>query len=259
MPVLEDVNLMARAGEIVGIIGGNGSGKSTLLRSVAGLIKVIDGDILIDEHSILHKSVLERVRDLKLGFVLQHNRCVPDLTVAENLHLAQWSISSWSERERNIRELLSNPPFFRLREQINDYANVLSGGGELLLALAAVVLQGCELLLLDEPSDGLDESNRVMVVEMIRELRSPTRIIIVVEQLLRVLFAISDRVYLVTPGKGLQNAHLHEQSSRTLSELQGEIHGVIRGIYENSPALSREQSELIHSSLWQGRKCITDQ
>jgi branched-chain amino acid transport system ATP-binding protein len=252
IPVLEGINLKACSGEVIGIIGGNGSGKTTLLRTISGVIREIKGDILINQKCILHKSALERVKDLKLGYLLQHNRCIPDLTINENLHLAQWGAPSWSEREKKIKEILSRRPFNKLQAYINEYANVLSGGQELILALASLLLQNSEVILLDEPSDGLDESNRAIIVDTIQELKSPGRVIIVVEQLLRVLFTISDRVYLVKPSKMYSDKHDDTtlKRTRTLSELKLDRVKRIKEIYRQSPVLSVQQIEVLDSLLW---------
>jgi ABC-type branched-subunit amino acid transport system ATPase component len=251
MPVLENINLHVSPGEVVGILGRNGSGKSTLIRTIAGLLKEIKGKILVNKEDFLNQSVSERVMKTKLGCLLQHNRNTPNLTVRENLHLSQWSISSWTQREISIRQILSREPFNQLNPSLDELSNLLSGGQDLLLAIASLLLQKSEIILLDEPSDGLDESNRNVITELIIELKKEGKAIIMVEQLLRVLFSCSDRVYVIKSNNrdkrncddlGLQGKRFFEMEAKAVRK--------IREIYEKHPVLSSEHPEMIDSLIW---------
>lgn len=253
IPILEGVTLSAYPGEVVGIVGGNGSGKSTFLQTLAGLLSPLGGQIMIGGENVVGKSVLERVRDLKFGYLPQHGRRIPNLTINENLHLAQWDCGSRAERMKNIEMILSQKPFTQLRGHRHELAGALSGGQNLLLALAALSLQNSRLILLDEPSDGLDEYNRSLVVELIAQMKSGDRIILVVEQLLRVVFSISDRVYVagqLTPQRVLQSHTLRPNVGR-LRELETGKIQTIRELYARHPSLRPADTQTIDSLLWE--------
>ncbi len=247
IPILEGVTLSAYPGEVVGIVGGNGSGKSTFLQTLAGLLSPLGGQIMIGGENVGGRSVLERVRDLKFGYLPQYGRRIPNLTINENLHLAQWDCRSRAERMKNIERILSQKPFTQLRGHLHEHAGSLSGGQNLLLALAALTLQNSRLILLDEPSDGLDEYNRSLVVELIEKMKSGGRIILVVEQLLRVVFSISDRVYVagqLTPQRVLQSHTLRPNVGR-LRELETGKIQTIRELYARHPSLLPADTQTI--------------
>lgn len=249
IPVLEHADMHVRSGEAVGILGRNGSGKTTLIRTVAGIQKELGGDIRISGDSLIGRSVLWRVKHARLGCLLQHHRNIPNLTIRENLHLALWDISRWAERETKIQHLLSHSPFDQLRRQIDDYAGILSGGQRLLLAIGALLLQDSEVILLDEPSDGLDESNRRLVENIVKDLKNNGKAVVVVEQLLRVLFSVSDRVYLI--GTSYKKAEDGQVPFQTLLELASEDTRKVHDIYRQNPVLSPEHFQEIDSVLWQ--------
>lgn len=247
--ILEKINLNVKPGEIVGILGRNGSGKSTVLRTIPGFLEEIDGDILSNGKSLLNKSALGRVKEFKIGCLPQHNRNIPNLTVRENLHLAQWNNPSWSKRAKEIEKLLSQTPFNQLATSLDESASVLSGGQDLILAIGVLILQKSELILLDEPSDGLDENNKSILIEVIRELKTKGTAIIVVEQLLRVLFALVDRVYVINNEKQCKDEYFKPGIS-TFDEISTSDIGIIKKIYQTHDVLMQEHSELIESLLW---------
>lgn len=254
--VLENVNLDVRSGEAVGILGSNGSGKSTLIRTVAGIQKEIRGDFSIGGESLVGKSVLWRVKHARIGCLLQHNRNIPNLTIRENLHLALWDVPRWAEREKGIQRILSQSPFDQLWRHADDYAGILSGGQSLLLAIATLLLQDSKVVLLDEPSDGLDESNRKLVVNIVAGLKSSGKAVVIVEQLLRVIFSVSDRVYVIRTSYKREGEE-SETPFQTLMELDPEGVQKIRDIYQENPVLSPEHSEKIDSLVWQ-QQCQTN-
>lgn len=253
IPVLEDVTFSACPGDVIGIIGGNGSGKSTLLKTIAGVVPPISGNIFIQNTSMAGKSTFHRVREFKLSYLLQHNRQISNLTVDENLHLAQWATSSRIDREKNIQSVLSERPFDQLKSVLREYANVLSGGQSLLLALATVALQDGNLILLDEPSDGLDERNRSLVVELIKGLKSQYRVILVVEQLLRIVFTVANRVYVIAPlNTDATVRDTPRASAATFRELRPDTVSRIRDVYAQNRILLPAHAELIESLIWNG-------
>jgi ABC-type multidrug transport system ATPase subunit len=254
VPVLEAVGLCARGGEVVGIVGGNGSGKSTLLQTLAGLLPPIAGDVLIGGESVVGLPASGRVRRMRLGYVPQYGRRIPGLTVAENLHLAQWGRGARAERTGNIERLLEEGPFDQLRGHLGEHAGSLSGGQSLLLALATLRLQDSEVILLDEPSDGLDERNRGMAVELIRGMKTAGKAVVMVEQLLRVVFSVCDRVYVAGSSKVRPAASVNPSrpSVGRLRELEAAKLQTICALYSERPLLLPSHIDLIDSLLWDG-------
>jgi ABC-type branched-subunit amino acid transport system ATPase component len=252
VPVLEGVGLCARGGEVVGVIGGNGSGKSTLLQTLVGLLPPIAGDVLIGGESVVRVPASARVRRMRLGYVPQYGRRIPGLTVAENLHLAQWGRGSRAERRGRIERLLTEEPFDQLRGHLGEHAGALSGGQSLLLALATLRLQDSEVILLDEPSDGLVERNRWMAVELIRRMKEAGKAVVMVEQLLRVVFSVCDRVYVAGPSKAGSAAHGNPSRPNVgrLRELEAAKLQAIRALYSERPLLPPAHTDLIDSLLW---------
>ncbi len=121
----------------------------------------------------------------------------------------------------------------------------------MLLSIAAMVLQDCKIMLLDEPSSGLDEDNRALITTLIKDFKKQNKTIILVEQFLRVLFAVSDRVYTIQPAndhhaghgnnRGFVNTVFIEDSNKVQS---------IKDIYDTNPVLAVDQSDEIDRLLW---------
>ena len=183
----------------------------------------------------------ERAKLCGMGCLLQHNRNIPSLTVRENLHLAQWDISSWAERDHNIDNILAQEPFNKLRDHLNDFADFLSGGQDLLLAIAGLLLQKSKIILLDEPSDGLDEENRQMILTLIRDLQQQGKIIIMVEQILRVLFLSATRAF------AIRNRN---SATSELQPLREDSFKEIYNIFLQNPILRPEHTCRIDSLIW---------
>lgn len=252
IPILGGVNINAGPGETVGIVGGNGSGKSTLLQTMSGVIPPLGGDILIGGRSAARRSAAERVRELGLAYLPQHGRRIPNLTVSENLHLAQWGRGSRADRARSIEQVLGEQPFTQLKGHLHEHAGALSGGQSLLLALAILSIQELPVILLDEPSDGLDEYNRGMLVELIRKMKSGGRALLLVEQLLRVVFSTCDRVYVAGQLRS-RSAVQHNPSRHSvgrLRELEAGKVREIRDIYARHSPLLPAHTQSIDALLW---------
>jgi len=251
IPIVTDIQIKSSAGEVVGLIGQNGSGKSTILRTISGLIPAINGDVFIGGHKVTEESIRSRVRKYGMGFVPQNNRNIPNLTVCENLHISQWDTRSWKDRQKKIDHLLQVDPFDQLADALNTSASALSGGQDMLLSIAAQILQDCRIILLDEPSSGLDEGNRELITTMINDLKKQNKTIILVEQYLRVLFAISDRVYTIHPANGSHPEHGvgDEYVNIVMMEDLNKVK-MIKDIYNANAILTADQSDEIDDLLW---------
>lgn len=196
-PLIRDVNVRVSVGEIVGLIGTNGCGKSTLLRTIVGLLPPLAGTIELHGKFARRMPVWRRVGECGFSYLPQGKKNFSNLTTRENLHLALWkSNENWAQRERRIAKLLEEKPFDSLSPHLNDFSAVLSGGEDLLLGLAKCLLLKSKLLLLDEPSAGLSESTRLLLVDLLKPLIQNAGILLV-EQSLSTVFALATKVYVI--------------------------------------------------------------
>ena len=195
--ILFDLSLTVEAGEVVCLLGRNGAGKTTTVRSIVGLTPPRDGAITLRGRDIVGLPPF-RIARLGIGFVPEDRRVFPNLTVHENLEVARrtWgngSASSWSEER--VFEL-----FPILRERRRQAGGTLSGGEQQMLTIARTLMGNPEILLLDEPSEGLAP----IVVETLREqlerLKASGLTLVLAEQNVRFVSDLGDRVYILEKG-----------------------------------------------------------
>ena len=190
--ILHDLSLKVGEGEVVALLGRNGAGKTTTLRSVSGLTPPRKGEIRYKGHDI---AGLEAHRISKMGVAL-----VPEtrdifsfLTVKENLVIAQRKGSRWQ-----MAEVLERFP--GLKARMGNKGRELSGGEQQMLAIARALLTGPDLLLLDEPSQGLAPLVVSAVMGTIEKLKSERVSMLLVEQNAEMALKLADRVYIVDHG-----------------------------------------------------------
>ncbi|MGD9922466.1 MAG: ABC transporter ATP-binding protein [Pseudorhodoplanes sp.] len=191
--VLEDVDLSVAPGESVSIIGRNGVGKTTLLVTAMGHTSMRKGDVLLGEQPITQMPVYQRA--LKgLGLVPQEREIFPSLSVRENLEIAARP-GYWTEAR--IFDL-----FPRLRERLGNMGNQLSGGEQQMLSIARALLTNPEVLLMDEPTEGLAPVLVETLADVLGKLRDEGALtIILVEQNSRVALAFSPRTVVMDKGR----------------------------------------------------------
>jgi len=196
VPALHRVDFHANRGEVVGILGHNGMGKTTLMRSIMGYVKVTGGDILFEDKSILGTAVNARAKQ-GIGLVPQGRQIFPNLSVEENLHVA--IPGNKAEVARTADEMLELFP--RLKRLLDRRGGALSGGEQQLLALARCLARHPKLMLLDEPTEGIQPS---IIDEISETLAGLTRqidiTIVLVEQNLDFITGLSNRVYAISNG-----------------------------------------------------------
>ncbi|MEM1160507.1 MAG: ABC transporter ATP-binding protein [Pseudomonadota bacterium] len=218
VPALHDVTFHANEGEVVGILGHNGMGKTTLLRAIMGFVKVTDGEITYAGQSLRGISVHKRAA-AGLGLVPQGRDIFPNLTVAENMMVGV--AAAGGDMARRIKEALAMFP--RLERLIDRRGGALSGGEQQLLALARCLCRQPKLMLLDEPTEGIQPSIIDEIAETLKVLAGRGEItIVLVEQNLDFITTLAGRVYAISSGV-LENEIPREQlaDSQAVSKYMG--------------------------------------
>ena len=194
--VLRGTTLGVEAGSCVGILGHNGMGKTTLLRAIMGLLPCRGGRILLDGQEIQRLPPHERARR-GLGYVPQGRQIFPSLTVLDNLRFAV--VAKGGKDGDVVEEVLDQFP--ELRRLLDRPGGALSGGEQQLLALARALCGRPRLLLLDEPTEGIQPSINAAIVERIHALRRRGLSVLLVEQNLDFIEALADRILMIQRGR----------------------------------------------------------
>lgn len=203
--VLEGASLSIGESEAVSIIGLNGAGRTTLLKCIMGLVKISSGDILFRGRS-LRGLPTHRIAALGLNLVPENRGIFKILSVEENIAIAQKQESRWSVSD--IYEM-----FPRLKERRRSPGGKLSGGEQQMLAIARALVNAPELLLLDEPTEGLAPAIVNELKDVMLRIKGAGVPIIIVEQNLSVCDAVADRHVILELGKTVA-----EYSAREFSE-----------------------------------------
>jgi branched-chain amino acid transport system ATP-binding protein len=192
--ILQGISLSMERGQVVGILGRNGMGKTTLIRSIIGFTPPRRGQVLFKERDITGWPS-NRVVSLGLGLVPQGRRVFPSLTVDENLAVAA-KVNGGPWTVERVMEL-----FPRLRERRENRAGKLSGGEQQMLAIARALMTNPELLLMDEPTEGLAPLLVCEVGHVIENLKSRGLSILLVEQNLPLALRVSEHVHILSRGR----------------------------------------------------------
>ncbi|QEN85092.1 ABC transporter ATP-binding protein [Labrys sp. KNU-23] len=196
-PVLQGVDMQLRPGEIVAVIGRNGVGKSTLMKSLIGLLPIDRGTFEFRGQSLDKVPAHKRAR-LGIGYVPQGRDVFPRMTVEENLAVGE-SISGGASREI-YDEVYSYFPI--LAERRHQRAGTLSGGQQQQLAIGRVLIGRPSLILLDEPSEGIQPSIVIDIAKLVVELNRKTGIsVVLVEQNIDMIRAMAQRCYVMDKGR----------------------------------------------------------
>jgi branched-chain amino acid transport system ATP-binding protein len=194
--ILNGANFFANQGELVGIIGPNGAGKSTLLKSIFGLVKVREGEILLNGASIANLKANQLVAK-GIGYVPQNNNVFPSLTIEENLQMGLFQDPKrYAERLEFVTGI-----FAELGKRLKQRAGSLSGGERQMVAMSRALMMDPKVLLLDEPSAGLSPVRQDEAFIRVSEINKAGVTTIMVEQNARRCLQISDRAYVLDQGK----------------------------------------------------------
>jgi branched-chain amino acid transport system ATP-binding protein len=196
-PVLQKVNIEVKPGEMVALIGANGAGKSTLMRAITGLLRPVDGDVILDDRRI-ERSEAHRIAARGLALVPEGRQVFPELTVYDNLELGANTRDN-VDYAVEIEALLKRFP--RLRDRLNSRAGLLSGGEQQMLAIARGMMARPNILLLDEPSLGLAPAMINELFEVLADLRDDGITILLVDQMAVLALDIADRGYVIDSGR----------------------------------------------------------
>lgn len=193
--VLRDLNFQAQPGQITCVMGRNGAGKTTLMKAIMGLVSISGGSVRLDGTDLsrlpAHKVPLEGV-----AYVPQGRRLFGPLTVAENLAVGLNTRKKGPATRDFVLGL-----FPRLAERLDQVSSTLSGGEQQMLAIARALCLEPKVLLLDEPTEGLQPSMIALIRETVVRLRETGMATILVEQRVDAVLKIADRVAFMAHGR----------------------------------------------------------
>ena len=205
---LHGVNLDVFRGETVTLLGRNGVGKTTTLRAIMGLVRKRSGSVTFDGGDLM-RLPLHRVAHRGMGFVPEERGIFATLTVDENLILPP-VVAKGGMSVEEIFDLFPN-----LKERRNSPGTKLSGGEQQMLAIARILRTGVQMLLLDEPTEGLAPVIVQRIGELLATLKKRGMTILLVEQNFRFAARIADRFYLMEHGKVVEGFAVSELSAHT--------------------------------------------
>jgi urea transport system ATP-binding protein len=193
IPILNGVDLSVAKGEVVGILGHNGMGKTTLLRTLMGFIPTTSGEVIFEDQNITRFPTHRRAI-AGLGYVPQGREIFPRLSVRDNLRMG--AVNTSPEQVERVLE-----QFPRLNEMIDRAGGALSGGEQQILAIARSLCASPRLILLDEPTEGIQPSIIDQIGELVLELSQAHGLtVVVVEQNLDFVADLASRVLIIQKG-----------------------------------------------------------
>ncbi len=192
--VLRGLSFEVGQGEVLCLMGRNGAGKSTALKALMGLVPVRAGTITLDGDRIDGLPAHEVPRR-GIGYVPQGRRLFAELTVAENIEVGLMTRGMGAATRERVLDL-----FPRLRERLGQMARTLSGGEQQMLAIARALCLEPKVLLLDEPTEGLQPSMISLIRDTVAALKGQGMATVLVEQRVDAVLALADRVAFVTGG-----------------------------------------------------------
>ena len=193
--ILRDFSLSVDAGEILCLLGRNGAGKTTTMKAVMGLLPLMSGQVVLDGE-VLSDRPAHKVAAAGIGYIPQGRRLFSELTVAQNIEIGLMVRGSGPDVLESVLEL-----FPRLRERYHQRAQTLSGGEQQMLATARALCLEPKVLLLDEPTEGLQPSMIEAIRQVIVLMRDRGVGIILVEQRVDAVLSVADRVCFIDNGR----------------------------------------------------------
>ena len=205
--VLQDVSIEVAKGEIVCLIGRNGAGKTTTLKSIMGLMDRTRGSAIFKGKELLSQPAHVRFA-LGLAYVPEERRIVQGLSVRENLRLG---LVASPEKKREVELIEGIAQIFpRLAERLDQEAVTMSGGEQQMLAIARAMIANPDLIMLDEPSEGIMPVLVDEMFELFRTIKAQGTTILLVEQNVELALDIADRAYVLDQGAVVYHAAASE-------------------------------------------------
>ena len=200
MEILHNFDLFVSKAQSLCLIGPNGAGKSTILHSIYGFTNIFSGQIEIDGKEITNLTPAEKLKSVGIAYILQDNSVFPDMTVEENLLMGGYIKDKTDESYEEAEKIFEK--YERLRNRRNQPAKVLSGGERRLLEISRALVMKPSVLLVDEPSIGLEPRYIDMVFEILRDLQqNEKKTIILVEQNAKKGLEFADIGYVLVSGQ----------------------------------------------------------
>tara|TARA_B100001029_G_scaffold125908_1_gene105053 strand:+ start:1325 stop:2110 length:786 start_codon:yes stop_codon:yes gene_type:complete len=200
MEILHNLDLFVSRAQSLCLIGPNGAGKSTILHSIYGFTNIFSGEIEIDGREITKLTPAEKLKSEGIAYILQDNSVFPDMTVEENLLMGGFIKDKTEESYEEAQKVLQK--YERLNNRRNQPAKVLSGGERRLLEISRALVMKPSVLLVDEPSIGLEPKYIDMVFEILRDLQqNEKKTIILVEQNAKKGLEFADIGYVLVSGQ----------------------------------------------------------
>jgi len=193
--VLRDLSLDVQAGEILCLLGRNGAGKTTVMKTIMGLVPMTSGSLQLEAHEISGLPAY-RVPKLGIGYIPQGRRLFSEMTVGENLQIGLMARGKGADVRKHVLEM-----FPLLRERLHQRAETLSGGEQQMLATARALCLEPKVLLLDEPTEGLQPSMISLIRDVVVRLKEKGVAIILVEQRVDAALDVADRIVFVENGR----------------------------------------------------------
>ncbi len=200
-PVLRGIDMSIAKGEIVSLIGRNGVGKTTTMRCLIGLLRATSGRIVLNGQEVTRLPADERAR-LGMGYIPQGRQVFPRMTVEENIRVSLLACPGKTSPggDRRLADLVYQY-FPILKQRWKQSAGTLSGGEQQQLAIGRAMVSNPRLMLLDEPSEGIQPSIVQMICDVLKSIRDELgTTILLVEQNLDTILAVSERCYVADKG-----------------------------------------------------------
>lgn len=200
MEILHGVDLAVGAGQSLCLVGPNGAGKSTVLHSIFGFTKITGGSVVANGADVTRLTSSAKLRDARIAYILQDNSIFPDMTVEENLLMGGYLLADRVKARDAAERVFAR--YDRLAKRRRERAGVLSGGERRLLEISRALIMDPQVLLVDEPSIGLEPRMIDMVFEILADLRKAQgKTIVMVEQNARKGLEFADIGYVMVAGR----------------------------------------------------------